>query len=631
MSQDLCENKENKHHEICRLMKYLKKNEDKLSSNIKSIYEDLDLMTKNNKEVTIKLANSVRPVKIGAINEKEEKTEETKGGGKKNKTEKGLNQFITLLFKTFKKDKDWKKRFRTELRHEGIHDIFDLKNSIYNNEEFSKYIAEEYELDIDIIKKMIDTPKYGKFVVERYNCITYITKLIEHFNIKQKDDIYQFSNQRLYKRLSIMIRTYKDKIPEKIQTAMIKDFNLQHEVLYLLTQLTDVYENQLQDQLKRMIYSCENTYKIALNKKSELLDQINQRETRIFIKKTAKIIKKFFHNKLIKIEFNLEKSGIGKKYYKISTEDGKINVGDIDKDFFHNIIELVKIDYEKYLNSISIHGIPHTFELPEEKLKLIDTKLNADSMFSSIAYCLSDPILLNKIEEICNKNASTNDTINYFKNNLKYFKQVKTDSISMVHMGRAQQVLRMIISQHIPEYLSKYTHLLKLIKLSSEQAEDYKIYKNLDFPVNFSDYSGISKIEQTEIIQNFQNLVLVSETNNIETDLEDIYWGDHISMGILTDFLNKYFDILVISISATKDKFSDGFYVYSHHQLRNIKKSKYSILLCHSPRTIDAFGTQYQSIIFGKNKDKFLNIDFGSKQYKNYNDSLKDFIDDVLY
>ena len=31
---------------------------------------------------------------------------------------------------------------------------------------------------------------------------------------------------------------------------------------------------------------------------------------------------------------------------------------------------------------------------------------------------------------------------------------------------------------------------------------------------------------------NFQNLVLQSETNNPEEDLDNIYWGDHISLNI---------------------------------------------------------------------------------------------------
>jgi len=622
MNQELCEKKENEQYEICKLLKSLEENRNKISKDIKSIYEDLDTITKDNKMVKKKLNLPLS-------------SQITVTGGSKRKLEKGFRKFIKKMRNYFNMDREWEEDFVDEMIHDDVNNIFDFKDAIEKDEEYAVYISEEYEIEIDALKEIIDTPKYGKLVVERTNMINYIEFINKEFKIKEKDDIYKFSNQRLYKRLAILMRTYKNRIPRKTLTKMLIDFNLKSEGQYLGIQYFNLFEIKLQNKLKESIRQCEHEYTVRVREKSELLDKINEQEIGYFIKKVSRILKKFFPTKLIKIEINLERSHIGKMYYKIITEDGNIKVNDINRKFFHDVIEFIKIDYEKYLNSIPPLGVPHTFELPEGIFKSLDTKLNADSMFGSIAYCLSDPILMEQISKICDKKSAKNPIIKYLKDNLKYFDFGLSDNeyISKSKLNKAQQILRYIISLYLPDYLKKNPYVLKLLKTISNQSDDYKIYTNLHFPLNFESYSGeISGKYIDEIIKNFQNLVLVSEWNNQEIDLEDIYWGDHISLNIITDFLNKYFNILIVSISGTNDKIRDGFYVYSSHQQSNINKTRYVILIRHSPRVLNKLGTHYQILTHDsdKTKEKYLNINYDSDEYKSYSDFIKDFIDDII-
>ena len=55
MNQELCDIKENQGNEICKLLRSLAKNREKLSNDIKGIYKDLDTMTKDNQNVTCKM------------------------------------------------------------------------------------------------------------------------------------------------------------------------------------------------------------------------------------------------------------------------------------------------------------------------------------------------------------------------------------------------------------------------------------------------------------------------------------------------------------------------------------------------------------------------------------------------
>ena len=67
MNQELCDIKENQGNEICKLLRSLAKNREKLSNDIKGIYKDLDTMTKDNQNVIDRLSNTTK----------------TSGGGKK--------------------------------------------------------------------------------------------------------------------------------------------------------------------------------------------------------------------------------------------------------------------------------------------------------------------------------------------------------------------------------------------------------------------------------------------------------------------------------------------------------------------------------------------------------------------
>ena len=173
-----------------------------------------------------------------------------------------------------------------------------------------------------------------------------------------------------------------------------------------------------------------------------------------------------------------------------------------------------------------------------------------------------------------------------------------------------------------------------MLKIFSE-SDDYNIYKNLDFPLNFESYfSKIDKKILNKLTINFQNLVLQSETNNPEEDLDNIYWGDHISLNILNHFFNKKCNIILISISGTNDKIRDGFYVYSYQREASIRSSKYAILIRHSPRTKTKLGINYYSLVNEENKsskEKYLHIDYSDSNYEKYSEELKDFIDDIIY
>ena len=60
MNQELCDIKENQGNEICKLLRSLAKNRDKISNDIKGIYKDLDIMTKDNQNVINRLTNTIR-------------------------------------------------------------------------------------------------------------------------------------------------------------------------------------------------------------------------------------------------------------------------------------------------------------------------------------------------------------------------------------------------------------------------------------------------------------------------------------------------------------------------------------------------------------------------------------------
>ena len=472
MDQELCDKKENQGNEICHLLRSLAKNREKLSNDIKGIYKDLDTMTKDNQNVINRLTNTIRKT----------------GGGKKEtkkESKKKLKNFIGKLKNHFNKDNEWETDLLSDLFHqENINSIKELKNLINNDNDFRNWLENNYDTDVSELIEILKSPTYGNLVMERENLLNTIHWFVKKFKIKVNDDVNSFTNQRLYKRLSKYITTYKKDISEKEFDKLLKVFEQKTKGEYHAIQLYNIIESKLHKNFQMAIRHCEISHKEHYKKKQQILDYINQKSTDEFIKKVAKVLKKTFHTKLLKIQVNLENSGIGKKYFKISTDNGSIPVNKIPGNYFRDLMEIVKIDYEKYLVDLPPVGdIIHPNELPQKTFKTINIKQNADSMFGSIAYCLTDPVLFKHLTKICK--TKKGPIIEYLKENLIHFQPNEADNtyISKERLQIAQQVLREIVSRTIPEYIKKHPYYLNMLRVFSETG-NYNIYKNLDFPLN---------------------------------------------------------------------------------------------------------------------------------------------------
>ena len=630
MNRELCDKRENQGSEICRLLRSLEKNRDKISNDIKGIYKDLDIMTKDNQNVIDRLSKTT---KISGGGKKETKKEINKKSKKESR--KGLKKFIRKLKNHFNKDNEWESDLLHDLLYEeNINSIKKLSDLLNNDEDFKLWLQNTYDIDVSELIKILKSPTYGNLVMERDNLLNTIQWFVKKFKIKVEDDVNEFTNQRLYKRLSNYVAKYKKKMSEKEFDKILELFEQKSRGKYLAEQLYNIYESKFERNLKSSIRECEEVRKEHLKRKQKIRDMINKKSIDRFITKAAKVLKKTFASKLLQIQVNLENSGIGKKYFKIATGDGSIHVNKIDKDYFRDLLEIMKIDYEKYLVDLPPAGnINHPNEMPPTTFKSIDIRQNADSMFGTIAYNLTDPILFKHLTKVCK--TKKGPIIEYLKDNLTHFQPNDADNyyISKERLQIAQQILRGIVSRSIPEFIKENPHYLDMLRILSD-TDDYSIYKNLDFPLNFESYlSNMDKTTINKIIINFQNLVLQSETNNPEDDLDDIYWGDHISLTILNHFFNTKCNILLISISGTNDKIRDGFYVSSHQPEVSIRYAKYAILIRHSPLSQHKLGINYYSLINAedpKKKEKFLYIDYSSSEYEKYTDDLKDFIDDII-
>ena len=278
MSQDLCNNPKNRGNEICDLLRSLGKNRDKITRDIRSIYADLDYITRDNKAVAKNLQKTLDTTIVT-------------GGGKKVKLEKGFKKFIKQMRNYFDKDKSWKNEFKEEMLEQDILNIYDFQQKIEYDNEYALDLASDYEFNLETLKEIIDIPKYGKLVIERDNLIRTLEYLIKKFNLKIKDDIYQFTNSRLYRKLAILMNTYKDKIPDKKLDSILKLFELPSEGEYLSEQLLFIYQSKLESNMKKLLRKCEFLNKKRIEDKGRILDEINENSIKAFNKKVAKVLK----------------------------------------------------------------------------------------------------------------------------------------------------------------------------------------------------------------------------------------------------------------------------------------------------------------------------------------------------
>ena len=271
MNRELCDKRENQGNEICRLLRSLAKNRDKISNDIKGIYKDLDIMTKDNQNVIDRLSKTT---KISGGGKKETKEEINKKSKKESK--KGLKNFIGKLKNHFNKDNEWESDILNDLLYEeNINSIKKLRDLLNNDDDFKLWLEDTYDIDVSELIKILKSPTYGNLVMERDNLLNTIQWFVKKFKIKVEDDVNEFTNQRLYKRLSNYVVKYKKKISEKEFDKILELFEQKSRGAYQATQLFNIYESKYQSNLKITIKRCEEVRKEHLKRKQRIRDMIN--------------------------------------------------------------------------------------------------------------------------------------------------------------------------------------------------------------------------------------------------------------------------------------------------------------------------------------------------------------------
>ena len=92
--------------EICNLLKELKKNETKTTTDISNIYKNLDDIINSNSKIRKRLRNSVTSV-----------TEYTGGGNNEIELDEDFVKWIKSIQKRYKKDKTWLEDFINEMKY----------------------------------------------------------------------------------------------------------------------------------------------------------------------------------------------------------------------------------------------------------------------------------------------------------------------------------------------------------------------------------------------------------------------------------------------------------------------------------------------------------------------------------
>lgn len=177
--------------EICNLLKELKKNETKTTTDISNIYKNLDDIINSNSKIKTRLRKSVTDV-----------TEYT-GGGRNFKLDEDFVKYIKSIQKRYKKDKTWLEDFINEMKYEKIKNFKTLKKNINDDNELLPYLIAEYKVDFE------ELLNYPKQQIDRNYLIKAIEKINKKLNLVEKVDIYSISTEQLYKHLSLLIKKKK--------------------------------------------------------------------------------------------------------------------------------------------------------------------------------------------------------------------------------------------------------------------------------------------------------------------------------------------------------------------------------------------------------------------------------------
>ena len=609
-------------NEITKLLTNLNNHQKQTTKNISDIYTNLDTFINGAKT----LRNNYEPFL------------KKQTGGVKKKLDDGFKNFLKQLRKYLKKDENWYKKFRNYLKDDEYVNIYDFKELLESPSDKRNWYS--YQLDFDVHQvleytlSMLDS--YGKNTLEREKLIRTIGHLKKKYKIPETKKIHEYTNPKLYKHLSIIIDKLNEKIDNKDINNILEEYDgLKSEREYLLIKLHELSVYNLKELYLQNIRECENNYKNKMVIKRRLLDYRNEEQQKVFVSRLAKTIKKYFYARRAKIEMNLVNSNIALTFYRIVTEDGKIEIDDIYISLYEQVFGFIKDEYEQYINNLSSFDIIHNKELP---LGFVSTEIkdSADCLFASIAGNLDDPKIFKIINDVC-KTKSKNINIKYLCANVDKLKiRIESGYIAQKKTDIAQQFLREITANHLEEYLENNKYILSLLSSLSETNINYEIYNEigLDKMVDTYEIDKLSEINLKNITENFRKLIKKSEYLNPSIDLDELYWGDILSFNILSDFLNKYFGILIIYLSGSRDNMKEGSYIYSHYgqSIDNLKNTKYVILIRHNPKKAGSIGINYEALHMEKEKEiiRVFSVDKKSIEYKNYNSELKEFLKDIL-
>jgi len=610
-------------NEITKLLTNLNNHQKQTTKNISDIYTNLDTFINGAKT----LRNNYEPFL------------KKQTGGVKKKLDDGFKNFLKQLRKYLKKDENWYKKIRNYLKDDEYVNIYDFKELLESPSDKRNWYS--YQLDFDVHQvleytlSMLDS--YGKNTLEREKLIRTIEHLKKKYKIPETKKIHEYTNPKLYKHLSIIIDKLNEKIDNKDINNILEEYDdgLKSEREYLLIKLHELSVYNLKELYLQNIRECENNYKNKMVIKRRLLDNRNEEQQKVFVSRLAKTIKKYFYARRAKIEMNLVNSNIALTFYRIVTEDGKIEIDDIYISLYEQVFGFIKDEYEQYINNLSSFDIIHNKELP---LGFVSTEIkdSADCLFASIAGNLDDPKIFKIINDVC-KTKSKNINIKYLCANVDKLKiRIESGYIAQKKTDIAQQFLREITANHLEEYLENNKYILSLLSSLSETNINYEIYNEigLDKMVDTYEIDKLSEINLKNITENFRKLIKKSEYLNPSIDLDELYWGDILSFNILSDFLNKYFGILIIYLSGSRDNMKEGSYIYSHYgqSIDNLKNTKYVILIRHNPKKAGSIGINYEALHMEKEKEiiRVFSVDKKSIEYKNYNSELKEFLKDIL-
>jgi len=609
-------------NEICNLLKELKNNKTKSTTNINNIFLNLDNLIKNNNNVSKKLQKSLLSIDTSV------------GGGKEFNLETNFINFIKTIKKNYKKDKNWIDDFSNEMKYEKISNLKILKEKANSDNELMEYLTTEYKINFG---ELLSEPQQ---YIDRNNLIKGIEKINSKIGIVSKENIYHFSTSNLYKYLSKLVQNNKDKISDKYIESILINLNQEGHVDYLYNQLAIIVPNHIKDELTRLLLHATNNLNIRRIVLGNIKEHINADNIEYYITLIVKQLKFIFEIKKPIIRQHLIDTNLGKKFYKILTNDGEIEVDNINPIHFDIIFNIIRTKYEQFLINV-IEPIDSLYqnEMPLGFESII-IKSGADSQFAAIAGCIDDDDTMEIISNSCKKRLKNTSLQTLYKHLSDLRLHIKNNYISTDKINIAQQLLRNLISDNLEKYYKSNPYLLQMISIIMENYDDYSLYNTLNLPNSKQTYDlysiknmGMNETNINLAIKEFKNVIKQSEYLNPNADSFKILWGDKITFSLLSYVFTKYFKILPVFITGNSIKIKNGKYIGSYSEgIVSLDKIKYVILINGELNNNEGKGIHYSTLQYNhKGKHiKLFSVDTDSEEFNSYSDELQDFLDDVL-